>query len=839
MTAVTQRRVGHYVQVLAQKASAPAAATQVGCDVLDILAQSLPQHEAVSNLVFWPQDTLNCYTPSPEFEAAHSVLADASAGAYPAPDTRRSAYNTVQWSRVSGTVNAQAVLPDGHPAVHEIKILDSDPAGRQVGLPWAFQTVDLGKWKDGLGAKSPGQFDESRGVAVTLRLGTDDAPPPSVITTLVDTAIIALGQSASDPSSPGDVRVTAGNIWSVLFPAGGDPVFEKRFPHRDKAGNAHEWVRLHTFTGATADRSLGTVPQWLVTFVPIAGRLLVSVNGHSIAEGGFCFPEADPAYPASQGHIKTLRLQPAAVRVTGRAGGGPRWVGIRRIGFRVGQFSRLLSLGAANPPGISFLFEGWQNEVGDPGIGISYTVPAPTEAYYTAQVRGTADGRTTAALKWVRAYAPSRYDTSASDFVDYGGAVTPFEESMAEPDFFGGGGTRGSDGSVDLTFDLQGLDLVAAATPGADWRRDLGPYAPVTFVLGQTLANADGTGQQNVETARLFGYLESVTDEARGFADGEVKRTLRDGWLRLKEPAAFVDTSFAPLSVCLSPPDGSGSIYGWQGVQLILSRMLGLSAGQSLRVFLPQGWYGLAGAAVDPAVLGKMVPNDLPLLNPPFGKYAAEWIKEIALMDFAALYPAGNVWVYGHFDLIVAGTPTYDVYDGRSAEGAVPPDSQLAYTASALKRVFNTGVDYNHWVVWGDVPGGLGNDAPVNLGVPLVTAQASDFPSIGASWRRTKLYQGGQFYDQAIVEAFIRRVKALSDSAKTAAHLEITFDFALPEVFWGHKMTLHGFLDIKAADGTPMDGKTFRVYKMTHSGDMMKSKVRTRVRLVEMLGGEN
>ncbi|MGI4787915.1 MAG: hypothetical protein ACRYFS_03590 [Janthinobacterium lividum] len=839
----TQRRLSTYVKLLAQPAAARGTTTKYGCDVLDILSQSLQAHLAVSNLSFWQQPSLSCYTPSPEFHAAHSLLAETSAGNYYVPDTSASPYPTVLWSRVSGTVNAMAVLPDGFPPVHEIKILDSDPNGAVLGSPWAFQTVDLGAWAGGLGTTSPGQFDESRGIAVTLRLGSSDAPPPTVIELLTDVALVALGQSVSDGSSPGDVRVSVGNIWSVLFPVNGDPCFEKRFPYRDKDGTAHEWSRLHTFAGAVPDRSLDSVPQFLVTFLNIAGRLQISVGGHSVVTDAFCYSEPDPKNPQSPSAVKTLRIAPASVQVTGRAGGGPRWIGIRRIQFQIGQFSRVLSLGSNNPADLSVDGIGWRNEVGDPGINITVVRPYPTQVYYTAQVRGTGDGgRTCAALKWVRAHADRASAGGSGEYVDYGGAVKLFDESMAEPDFFGGGGTRGSDGSVDLTLDLYELDQIALAS-GTSWRADLAPYAPVTFVLGQSLGNADGTGYTEVETTRLTGYLEESSDDLRGFNDGEVRRTLRDQWLRLKDPAAFIDTYYAPLSVCLTSPDSSGYIYGWQGIQLILNRAINADAGSSLKVFLPANWYGLAQAVGDPQVLGRLPANDLPLLASPYGKYAGEFIKQIAEMDFAALYPAGNVWIYGHFDLIVANTPVYDVYDGRGSDGnpptAVLPDSQLAWVASGIKRVFNSSQDFNRFVVWGDVPGGAGSDAPKNLGAPLLAGEARDFSSIAASWERTKLFQGGQFYEQKQVDQFAQVVLSLTDSAKTAVHLEVEFSFALPEVFWGHKMTLHGFPDIQAADGTGVSGKTFRVYKLTHTGNLTTVKVTTRVTLIEMLAGES
>ena len=808
-----------------------------GANVLDALWQSRDDHEDVSNLVFWDQPTLRVYTPSPDFYAAHSLLVDASTGVFPVPDTSHSPFPTVKWQRTTGTVSARSVLPDGSPPVHELRILDDDPQGAILGTPWAFQTADLGPWAGGYKAKGRGDFEEDRAVAVTLRFGESDAPPSSVLTVLTDVAEIALGKTVSDTSSPGDVRVTAGNLWSVLFAAGSDPAFEQRYPYKDKAGAAHEWVRLHTFTGATPNFVRGGAAQWLVTFAIVAGHLAVSVGGHSAATEAYVYSKPDPRRP---GEVQALHIPAGPVRVSGRAGGGPRWIGLRRISWGIGQFSETLGLGSVAPADLSMDLIGWRNVIGDEGLSITAARTAPTTLRYTAQVRGSIDGRTTAALKWVWLHSDRTFAPGSSGYVDYGGAVEPFTETMAEPDFSGGGGTRGSDGSVDLTLDMYELDMIATAA-GTDWRADLAPYVPVTFVLGQVRCNADGSGEEELEIARLSGYFERNTDDVSGFHNGKVERGIRDQFLRLKDPGPLIDTSYSPLDLALTPaPDGQ--IYGYQAVQMILRQTIGDAAADNLRVYLPSDHYSLGFAKYTPGITGSLPASDLPVLLPPYGKYPAEWLKEIATLDFAALYPAGNVWVYGQFDQIVSGLPAHDIYDGRGVGGDLSgtgiPDTQLAWTASSIRRIFNTSVDYNRWVVWGDVPGGAGTDAPKNLGAPLLTADVRDFAGITASWERAKLFQGGQFYDKSQIQQFIRTVKSLSEGHKAAVHLELTFPFALPEVFWGHKFTLHGFPDIQDSGGSGVDGKTFRVYRMSHTGDMNEGKTTCKVTVIELLGGE-
>ena len=821
---------GAYCKVLAYGPIAGAGSAP-GNFGLDILAQSRPVHKGVSNLTFWTQGTLSCYTPTPEFHAAHCLLADTQAGKYPVPDTSASPYPTVLWRRVSGTVNAKAVLPDGNPAVHEIKILDSDPNGAAGGLPWEFQTTDLGAWKGDYESAGAGAFGVNRGVAVTVRLGTPDGAQPTLLSALTDVAVIALGQSAADGSSPGDVRVRVGTIWSVLFPAGGDPCFEKKFSYRDADGTPHEWVRLHTFVGAVPEFRTSGVPGFLVTFFIIAERLMVSVGGHSVAAEAFCYYEPDPKNPGAN---KVLSLASAPVTVTGRAGGGPRWIGIRRLLWGTGRMTNRFTLQDASvapasfpgtPAGGTFTAIASQ-PAGGGGAAVTGLMRSPTLLEYTATLTSAPGGREPCALKWILFRSAGSTKGSSGLPVDYGGAVTHYHLHLSEPDFAGAGSIYGSRATCEITFDTYELDKLAAAA-GASWQSGLAAYAPASFVTGRDMDDGMG-GYTAEEGTRLVGYFEKPELSAGGFNDNKITLTLSDASILLHEPAGFIDPSFQALDfLILGNP---AAVYGWQGVQYILGKVINQKVANALVVYLPPDWYPLATLLVTGVGTGQVPSGNTPLFLPPYNGYADEWLKEIQLFDFAALYWAGQVPIYGQFDQIIAGLPVHDAYTAQESSGlpsALPlTQTQVTWIVAKAESNFDTSKDFNHFVLMGRPPGS--DDASTQLGVPIVTASATDGLRVSQSWRRTKLFQGTMFFDPLTAGRLVQKAKTLTGGAKAAERYTATSPFVHPILFWGHKLRFHG------GQSANLGGKTLRIVDLVEDGNG-SSKAETTLKLVEMI----
>ena len=62
-----------YCRLLVQKASARQPGSP-GNEITDILGKSRAGHTGLSNVTFWDLPTMQVYTPTPEFHAAHSVL---------------------------------------------------------------------------------------------------------------------------------------------------------------------------------------------------------------------------------------------------------------------------------------------------------------------------------------------------------------------------------------------------------------------------------------------------------------------------------------------------------------------------------------------------------------------------------------------------------------------------------------------------------------------------------------------------------------------------------------------------------------------------------------------
>ncbi len=823
---------GAYCRVLTAQAYAQNGGAP-GNECLDILSQSRAAHTGLSNAAFWAQATLSLYTPMPEFHAAHCLLADTAAGKYPVSDTSGSSLPTVKWSRVSGSVNAQSCLPDGSPAVHEIKILDSDPAGRQSGLPWAFQTVDLGEWKNDADAAGGGSFGKNRGIGVTVKLGSSDTDDTG--DTSADGPPVTPPATASDGSSPGDVRVTVGNIWSVLFPAGSDPVFEQRFPHRDEDGTAHEWVRLHTFAGAQPLSSDAGGAKFLVTFFIIAGRLLVNCGGRSLAADAFVYYAPDPSKSGNGTQYKTLTIASAPVRVTGRAGGGPRWIGLRRIVWGTARMQNALRLQDATVAPASFPGPPTAGEFVAvryaPALGGDVTVTgqctSPTLMTYTAVLTSSPGGQEPSGLKQVFFHSPGQDAGGNNSPVDYGGAVTHYRLHLPEPNFSGTGTLFGSRSYCEVTFDSYELDKLAAAA-GSVWQRDLAAYAPATFVTGSYLGDSVGN-LTTEEGPRILGYWEKPSFEARGFNDNSLTLTLSDASILLHEPAAIIDTSFRPLDLLF--PAGADTVYGYHGVQYILGKCISQAAAQALKVFMPQDWYSLTALKVSALVNGEVPTNDLPLFAPPYGKSADEWLADIQAFDFAAFYWAGETAVYGQYDLIVAGLPAHDAYTGQDSGTGLPSamplsDTQLTWIVEKAGNTFDTAKDFNDFLLQGRPPGA--GDASTQLGVPPVQARARDAVRISQSWQRTKLISGAMFYDPDVAGQLVQTAKRLSAGAKAAERYEATSPFPHPALFWGHKLTFHG------GQAANLDGKTLRIVDLVEEGNG-NSKATTTLKLVEVI----
>ena len=276
-------------------------------------------------------------------------------------------------------------------------------------------------------------------------------------------------------------------------------------------------------------------------------------------------------------------------------------------------------------------------------------------------------------------------------------------------------------------------------------------------------------------------------------------------------------------------------------MRYLLGQGVDPSLAQSLLAYFPANWYPLFDE--DALILGQgtLPANDLPLWSPPYGQYAESWLKQIQEFDFACLYYAGIVPIYGQFQEIVRNTPSWGVYDGADENG-VPivgdlPDAQQPWVCVKGETRKDVAHDFNRVVIWGAPPGGIaaGTDGKP-FGAPLIVSQATDFQRVSETWERTDLVQGGKFFLQDYADRAANNVLRQYGGAAATQHYKVTLPFMKPEVFWGHKMRFHTALSLPE-----LNGKTLRVLKMTttgqNSGDTGR-KAETTFDLIELLADE-
>ena len=858
-----------YCRVLASPPAARSTVTAHGNELVDIINQNHKQtHSAVQNLVFWPQPTLACYTPQYFYKAYHSVLAGGNAADFafplnfiPDPDLSASSRGTVTWKQMSGNVQAYASVPDGV-FVSEIKVMQGFAA---TGSFWSFQTTSLGThgWDRGYGTKKPGQTPKNGGVAITIQRGKNDTPvdsappdPPSTPLTLLSTstpaevaaqtaAYLAASQAqkgvANNQLVTADVRIAVGGIWSVKLPADGSaPTFDKMIGRAANFGLI--WETLHTFTDVQSQAKTDAGDEYLVTFAAIAGRLIIGVNTSNLEGEGYCYTENDP-----QGNQKILHLDAAPVTITGVATGAPIQFGIRHLAwYTLGQYIGQLGLtdsaiGASGSWQIaspSLLSAFGYVAPGSLGFVMEVIQPQPTLAYYRCTVTSSLDNREPCALKWVKFTTPRLTTPGTGSPVDYGPAVTKYKEHQPEPDFSGAGNNRGSDAYCNVTFDIYGLNLIDAANTAlgnpTNWRTALAKYSPVSFVMGNYICDENNptAGVTIEEYTRIQGYVDVPELETAGFQDSRLTLTIRDRFMRLKAPAGFIKPGQYTLLETLHP-NTPGYIYGWEAVKYILGKAIDQAAASSLRVFLGKDWLPLFNLQQQLIVTGQLPAQDTPLGLPPYCKFASEWLTDIARRDFCALYPAGDIWVYGQYQEIIRNLPTVQVYDGTDSAG-VPisgamSDTQLRFAISKADSKINTHDDWNSVYIAGRPPGNGGTDN-TKFGAPLAPAISTDFPDVYNTWERTVFIDGDVgLWQKESNQQLADHVRIVSGKGVAAMKYSLALSLSVPQLFWGYKVTINGARDIA------LNGKTLRIIGVETDGNMVKKKATMTLSCVEVI----
>ena len=867
--------------MLVQQAAARSSVTAHGNEILDILALSRRQH-AVSGCIFWPQPTMQCYSLDYFFKPYNSILLGGDerprlaliggvlTSPLPEPEFNLSGspYGSVTWVRTSGGTNlttdgniAKVVLPDGDPIVTEIRV---NPGAGVSGAGWSFQTGNLGTsgWDKGYKATKSGQMPKNGAVTVRVRRGQNETPvdsakpvpppfpsgggslTPAQVLAQANAYVASVQAQNATTSYSSDVRVTFGSVFSVLLPGDGTPpVFMQ------KSGVAVNGLPiysiLHTFNDVPTSTSSDDMSEYYVTFAPIGGRLAVAVNSKDLATNAFIYASAAP-----NGHFKAISVAPAPVIVSGVNGGAVVQFGIYHLAWQsFGQVASTMTLtdaqtgiNAANygqnaPFGIvtkPFLNPYCYIPSGGYGILTEARQVSPTALQYRVTLCSSSDNRETSTLKWIKLTTPRLTNPGTSAFTDYGPAVTKYVERQPQPDFDGSGSNRGSNGSVDLTFDIYALGQIDAKN-GTNWRTALSKYAPVSFVMGnylhdETVANSGVTSE---EFTRIQGYLAEPKQATSGFQDSVFTVTLHDPYLRLREPSGFVSSErYAPLATIR--PD-IASIYGHDCIRYILRRTIDDATADGMLVYMPKAWPPHFSEVVNPLFTGNMPVDNNVIGLPPEGKYVDEWMREIASTDFAGLYFAGAVPVYGQYDLIIAGLAVIDVYDGTDSSGnpfysSSIPDSQLRMVITKAEGHITTKQDYNSVYISGRAPDGTDGTTLEYTGQGLLPALWKDYGDIKATWERTYFVppttsQFDSSYN-AVLATLVGRFVA---NSKASSKYSVEMPFTYPTLFWGNKIRIHGATDVA------MNGKVLRCLNVVTTGDMVRKKATMSLELVEVV----
>lgn len=820
-----------YCRVKVLEASAQAQVLKHGNERFDLpaanrLSYTYPPATALSPpLQYWEMETLNCFTTALEWQAANCVTTyGENATVYPQFNSQYltdTQYNTTTWQVVAGNVNLREEVPDGDPQVVRLKILP----GANVGQTYGIKSTALGSWEGDLGA-SVGGFGLNRTVAMLISVGANDVPTGGATS---DT-----GQGVPAGTNPnGSIRMVVGSTFSIIIPGDGTaPRFEQR-AQAVAANGGVLWNTLYSFAGASPVVANG-VATWFVAIVSVGQRVVGYAGPNAgidaIISSGFCYTGIDPNAPPSNGLLTPQNIQPSPVYISGVTGGGSIWFSIRRgIWSPSGQWSNTLEIDDANTPpsNANMYWQGYTPPVGTAGVSFNLTYPGATQVTYTATVEANSDQRECCAVKWVWFQTSKETTTSAGSYVDYGNAVTEYTLRLPLPDFSGTGGTRGSRGSCMITFDRKGLDIIAAAN-STTWQDDIVQYNMAIFVSGYWDQNTDTP----VEEERLYGFFQNPAVRTDGFNNQYVTINLLDYWQRLAQPAAFIDSSYIPLSVL-----DSGELpylYGWQAIQYLLEKAFDTQTAAALQVYMPTNWLPLTTNAF--AALVQDLPSaDLPLWTPPYGSYCAEFIRQIASYDFAALFFYKSVPYYGQYNLVIANFPTYDIYDGTlSPEFMEPnpgtiPSNQIGWTIQKMDYRVDSQNDYNAFRVWGSVPGGIGSGQnPQAIGYPLVSAVARDYSRIAPTWERTYLMQGPQFYRPDQAQLLVNQMLAFANQGKDVQHYLATTTIPHPELYWGVSLTFNGFNFVDPE----LNGETLRIVDLEEQGDMVNKKVTITLQIV-------
>ena len=187
--------------------------------------------------------------------------------------------------------------------------------------------------------------------------------------------------------------------------------------------------------------------------------------------------------------------------------------------------------------------------------------------------------------------------------------------------------------------------VITGAFGGTSWTTYVKQFNPIRIEVAWRYTN----GTTSAYTSIFEGYIIGPTKDLDGFNDWNGELVCQDNTVRLKKPAAFIDSTFnGPLDTIALKTQAA--VYGASCVREVIRGTMGdtfadvLNGGAGLSFdlkYFPTGHYPLISTDNDVAGLyNTAVPmQNAWILPPPYGSYGMDWIQDtIAPMDHAVFF---------------------------------------------------------------------------------------------------------------------------------------------------------------------------------------------------------
>lgn len=622
-----------------------------------------------------------------------------------------------------------------------------------------------------------------------------------------------IGVCAEHTTDPGVRLMFCGNnLYSIVWRKLRGEAHNKPTLERMVNGQWQTW-KLLTYDG---DGDITFTGREVVTVRPLAGYMVVTINGHS----WWMANTTTPRLPTSPTQAVDIAWPRGRVKVN--CYGVVAQFGLATVDYldtnkapTPGTFARRIRRRLRNIPytPVDGYAGGWAKQGASSEV---FGTPSATAVHYQVTMRPSSNGIASPFVSSALLYFRPEMAGESPSAIDLRPAVQTISYT-----------TGSSEGApmarAQITLSRKVLD---AKVPG--WTDTLVRFAPIK--ISQRWRYTD----QSADTFQtLFeGYVYSPDPTLEQFNAQTMDLVAFDPTMRLKEPAALVDDQYAPLDWIVTSGQQT-SLYGGQGVKAILAKEMGdvyadtlNGDGDSMR-FMPPGHYPLVTSAEDGggyfggalAIPTKSGAN----LPPPFGSDAISWIHTLAGFDRAVFFFTHSLTgdtiipVYGRPRQVMAvmGGAPLELPDAIYSSG----DSNKLVASASVKNLVDKAI--NEVQVWIRKGEGLLAVMRPALYIGRSSLPDDDPNSGAATWRRSRVLKEeifekrvGQDFAQLIADVTLAEFEGV-----TPRDVSLTLPRGDISIRWA-RLVKPKFSGGQSDSTIGIDGEVFRVKRVEHKVDL-------------------